>query len=331
MSNAKILCAAIAALSAASLQTSAKGKKSFDGSFRVGTYNIRCSSGDKGTQNAWKERREDFCAFVEKMNLDVIGLQEVCPDQLEYLKERFPGYSFAGCARGKDRKSGEYSPVMYRKSRFAAEEAETFWLSETPDAPGSRSWKSACPRICTSVLLVDKKTGKRFRFANTHTDHVSLPAKANGTRLILDRLCPDESSLPLILTGDFNSGEREEPAKIITARLDNAMYASATPPAGSWRTDNNWRIREPEVPATEAMAMPEVERNVVILHPNGRFDDDGALANPFFKRCGGRRIDFIYVPRNTRVLDYKTHNDMRPGKKLYPSDHFPVTATVILP
>ena len=43
------------------------------------------------------------------------------------------------------------------------------------------------------------------------------------------------------------------------------------------------------------------------------------------------RIDYIYVSDGTRVLDFATHDDRRPGTDLYPSDHFPVTATIELP
>ena len=44
----------------------------------------------------------------------------------------------------------------------------------------------------------------------------------------------------------------------------------------------------------------------------------------------GARIDYIYVSEGIRVIDYRTVNDSRPGKKLYPSDHFPVVATIEL-
>lgn len=42
----------------------------------------------------------------------------------------------------------------------------------------------------------------------------------------------------------------------------------------------------------------------------------------------GERIDYIYVSPGVRVYDYKTVAAPRPGTKLYPSDHFPVVATI---
>ncbi|MBE6395392.1 MAG: hypothetical protein E7046_00095 [Lentisphaerae bacterium] len=44
----------------------------------------------------------------------------------------------------------------------------------------------------------------------------------------------------------------------------------------------------------------------------------------------GARIDYIYVSKGVRVLDFETVNDSRPGEKLYPSDHFPAVATIEL-
>ena len=111
---------------------------------KVASYNIRLSgvkgSADRGTPNAWKERKEDLLALVKKLDLDVFGLQEVCPDQAKFLKKNLAGYEFVGEHREADRKSGEASPVCYRKSRFEALDKGTFWLSETPDTPGLKGW-----------------------------------------------------------------------------------------------------------------------------------------------------------------------------------------------
>ena len=44
----------------------------------------------------------------------------------------------------------------------------------------------------------------------------------------------------------------------------------------------------------------------------------------------GIRIDYIYVSDGVRVFDYEAVNSARPGKQLYPSDHFPVIANIVL-
>mgnify|MGYP003326922690 CR=1 FL=1 len=83
---------------------------------------------------------------------------------------------------------------------------------------------------------------------------------------------------------------------------------------------------EEEVSAVEALRYPVEVRNARKGSPDA--EKVGGL-HPYEKF--GPRIDYIYVSPGVRVLDYETVNAARPGKKLYPSDHFPVTATVLLP
>ncbi len=203
---------------------------------RVGTYNIRLSFGDMNTPNAWDSRKADLVSFVRKLDLDVFGMQEVCPDQAQYLAENLTEFAYVGDHREADRRSGEASPVCYRKSRFTALKSGTFWLSETPDVPASKSWGTACTRICSWLLLEDKKTGRRFCFANTHTDHVSEEAREKGMALIIERMKKFGSGLPIVFTGDHNCRETEKPARTVSKILRDSLYLTRTPPTGSWRT-----------------------------------------------------------------------------------------------
>ncbi len=283
---------------------------------RVGTYNIRLSRGDKGTANEWSARRADLANQIRKLQLDVLGMQEVCPDQAEYLAAQLPEFAYVGDHREADRKSGEASPVGYRKSRFNALKSGTFWLSETPEIPASKSWGTACTRICSWVLLEDKRTGRRFCFANTHTDHVSELAREKGMLLIIERMKEFGAGLPVVFTGDHNCRENEKPALAVSEILVNALYVTQTPPVGAWRTYNAWKWLDDEVPVSKALQRSIQERNAV---------------SPSARGLGfGPRIDYIYVSPGIKVLDHSTHDDTRPGTELYPSDHFPVTATLEL-
>ncbi len=277
---------------------------------RVMTYNVRYSVGDrKSKDNNWKARRDDFANLVESENPDVIGFQEVLPDQREWLEKRFPDYAFVGEGRNADRKSGEASPVAYRKKRFKATSAGTFWLSETPDVPGSKSWGAAFPRICSYLVLEDAATGKTFSFASTHTDHKSEEAREKGMLLIIKRMKEFGKGAPVVLVGDLNCLEFERPSISVRRILKDAMHISKTPPEGSWRTCTHWAWRDKETTIAEALRQSPKVRSV-------KGDD-------------AERIDYIYVSRGTEVLDYRTVSKPRPGKKLYPSDHFPSVATIV--
>lgn len=276
---------------------------------RVGSYNIRFMHGDRGTVNAWDLRREDVAQLIRKMELDAFGLQEVCPEQLAYLRGKLPEFEFVGEHREADRKSGEASPVAYRKSRFAVETSGTFWLSETPDVPGVKGWGAACPRVCSYLVLRDRSNGKRLCFANAHTDHISAEAREKGMLLVIERMKRFGAGSSIVFVGDHNCRETAAPARAVSALLNDAMRITETPPRGAWRTFNGWKWRETEPSAAAAMKMSVDERN------SGK----------------DMRIDYIYVSAGIRVLDMETVDAVRPGTRLYPSDHFPLVATIALP
>jgi endonuclease/exonuclease/phosphatase family metal-dependent hydrolase len=293
---------------------------------RVASYNIRLATGDKGTPNAWTERQDDMVNLIRRLDVDAGGLQEVRPEQMAFLRERLPEFEFVGEHRGADRVSDEASPVFYRKSRFEAERKGTFWLSETPDVPGVKGWGAACPRVCSYLVLRDKSTGRRFCFANTHTDHVSALAREKGMLLVIERMKEFGAGAPIVFTGDHNCRETEAPAVAVSKLLRNALYESETTPKGPWRTFNGWQWRDREVATVDALKLPENVRNARRGSPDADKDRNGGHK---WEDCGAR-IDYIYVSPGVRVVDYATVADPRPGKTLYPSDHFPIVATVEL-
>ena len=296
-----------------------------DATVRIASYNIRCKTREQDPANNWDERKADLAALVRSLKLDAFGLQEVRPEQATYLADALPGYANCGEFRNADRKSGEACSVYYRKDRFDCLKSGTFWLSETPDVPGKKGWGAACPRVCTWVLLKDRRTGKAFCFANTHTDHISALARKEGMLLVIRRMrefAPEGT--PVVFTGDHNCRETEEPSMAVAKLLKNALYVSETPPRGPWRTFSGWNWREKEFPATEAMKLPANVRNARKGSPDAEKSRNGGYV---WEDCGAR-IDYIYVSDGVKVHSIETRADARPGKKLYPSDHFPVVADV---
>ena len=194
-------------------------------SYKIGSYNIRLQYGDMGTPNAWNARKGELLKLIKKMDLDVCGLQEVCPEQADFITNSLPQYVMVGKHRDDGVRGGEASPVMYLKDRFDLVKSGTFWLSETPDVPGSISWGSACRRVCTWTILKDKRNGQTFCFANTHTDHISALARKEGMLLIVKKMkefAPEGT--PLVFTGDHNCLESSEPAVAVSAFLKNAIH-----------------------------------------------------------------------------------------------------------
>ena len=211
----------------------------------VMTFNIRCDVPIDG-KNVFSKRRRLIKKMIKREAPDVIGFQEVQPHIFGWLTKTFPEYAFLGVGRNADF-SGEAVPVAYRKDKFTALSFRQFWLSDTPEVPGSRYTKdqSACPRVCVIATLAVTENGKTFCFANTHLDHKGECAKEDGAKLIASEL--SKCSLPFILTGDFNAKPDEQPIRVI---LENKSIKDATASLGQsfatyheyGKINNNFKI-----------------------------------------------------------------------------------------
>ena len=130
-------------------------------------------------------------------------MQELTPNQREYLDEAL-GSAWGRIGVGRlVEDMGESMTIYYRKARFECLATDTFWLSETPHVPGSKSWDSACERNCTWGLFRDKRTGRKFRYYNTHLDHISNEARVMGMRVILTEMRRISQGETVFLTGDM--------------------------------------------------------------------------------------------------------------------------------
>src|ERR1041385_6108361 len=119
---------------------------------RVMTFNIRQMNLTDGI-NGWLFRREMFFRTVEAFDPDLFGTQEVKLLQREDLKKHFSAYDSVGVGRDDGKDAGEHSLVMYKRERFEKVREGNFWLSETPEKPGSKGWDAKLPRICSWVEL----------------------------------------------------------------------------------------------------------------------------------------------------------------------------------
>ena len=85
--------------------------------FRIMSFNIRLATPADGI-NEWKYRRADVVEYMKTMKPDAFGMQEVKPEQLEYLVAELPDYDYVGVARDDGKNKGEYCPVFYLKQRY---------------------------------------------------------------------------------------------------------------------------------------------------------------------------------------------------------------------
>jgi len=166
------------------------------------SFNIRYDNPEDGKQN-WHHRKENIIRMINFHDLDIIGMQEVLINQLNFIKEELNQYKTVGVGRNDGKKKGEFCPIFYKKDRFDAIKSGTFWLSETPEKI-SKGWDANLERIATWVILKDKTTGTKFIFINTHFDHLGKQAQIESAKLLKQESIKLAGDLPLILTGDFN-------------------------------------------------------------------------------------------------------------------------------
>ncbi|MDX2131225.1 MAG: endonuclease/exonuclease/phosphatase family protein [Planctomycetota bacterium] len=171
---------------------------------RVMSFNIRYEGANDGP-NAWPRRVALVERAIRDQDPDVLGLQEVEAAQADWLRATFPSHAFHGVGRIDAARSGEFAPIMFRAERFTALASGHFWLSETPDVPGSKGWDGACERMASWVRLLDRCTGRPVLVLNTHLDHVGVRARREGLALIRARLGALAEGAPVIVTGDFNT------------------------------------------------------------------------------------------------------------------------------
>jgi endonuclease/exonuclease/phosphatase family metal-dependent hydrolase len=174
--------------------------------FTVMSFNIRYGTAADG-ENAWEHRRDLLAATIIAQDPDILGLQEALRFQLDELGAALRGHVEIGVGRDDGVTAGEYAALLIRRERFDVDTSGTFWLSDTPETPGSMSWGNRITRICTWAILRDRTTGSRLGVFNTHLDHESQPARERGAALILDQIGRLARDVPVLILGDFNSGE----------------------------------------------------------------------------------------------------------------------------
>ncbi len=189
---------------------------------KVMSFNIRYGTANDG-ENSWQYRKENVMETIKKFNPDFLGLQEALAFQIDEILKHFPNFELIGVGRDDGKQAGEYSCILYDKTKFSADTTETFWFSDTPTIPGSKHWGNNITRICTWARFNSLITKKQFLVYNLHIDHESQPSREKSTEMLVTKIKSQKVSLPIIVTGDFNSGENNRAIKNV---LQNGLLDS---------------------------------------------------------------------------------------------------------
>lgn len=259
---------------------------------RVMSFNIRFDNPNDGP-NAWPHRKDFVASMFRFHKTDIVGTQEGLHNQLVDLDTMLPEFSWVGVGRDDGKEAGEFCAIYFRTDRFDLIEHDTFWLSESPEEPGSMSWDTAITRIVTWARLHDRQSDRTFIIFNTHYDHRGVEAREQSSRLLMNRVNELANGDPVIVMGDLNVTKEQMAYRIL--------------------------------------AEPDLHPGDVVLfdgfyHSKYGHHGPDTTWNGFREIMPNRRIDYIFVNEGFSVIQHGILADSRDG--LFPSDHLPVLAEI---
>lgn len=197
-----------------------------DRDLRVMAFNVRLPAESDGPDH-WRNRRDHFVDTLRAADADIIGTQELHKIQGDYIVERLPLYAWFGI----DRRGGrddEHMGVFFRRDRLRVVDLGNFWLSDTPQVPGSISWGHPYPRMVTWGLMERIADGRRFYLLNTHFAYrgEDVEARRRMAEAVVAHAETLPANVPVVVTGDFNATPDEPAYRILTAGLADAWTAT---------------------------------------------------------------------------------------------------------
>ncbi|WP_040197342.1 endonuclease/exonuclease/phosphatase family protein [Candidatus Soleaferrea massiliensis] len=262
-----------------------------DNQFTVVSFNVK-RDGPFTYLNKWENRKYFVANIIKSAGASIVGVQEMMPEMREDLQNLLCDYGIFGISRRKNNRS-EHSDVMVNNTQAEMRYYHTFWLSKKPEKAGSRAYYAAFPRICTVAEVYVKAIGRTVRVFNTHFDHICSSARTLGIKTILHYLkeLDDVNPMPTILMGDFNAKPGSKPLELMK------KFAARNPRLG--------------------------------LH--SVFDSYTGITNThhnFKGKMNHTIIDYIFVSNDLQVVRAVVDKSAYGGR--YPSDHFPIVATLRL-
>lgn len=270
---------------------------------RVATYNVL-----KSSDRNWPKRRTAVAETIRSQDLDVAGLQEATPITVS------PGVrQFADVARllGPDwsltdalpQETGEVRTV-YNRARLD--------LIDNGHVEVAGSTRFGVMRYVTWAVFEQKSTGKRFIFVNTHfvppKTRAAYDHRTSAARQLVDMVeSVNTGGLPVVVVGDFNSGDYRT--------ASNGVYRTIT---GAGYVD----------PLVESEALGSAEK---------RINADLKTVNSYARRpprvAWTPMVDGIFVSP-MRVAEWETVAKLDSNGRVIgtiPSDHNMIRTTVFLP
>ncbi|HZV03237.1 MAG TPA: endonuclease/exonuclease/phosphatase family protein, partial [Planctomycetota bacterium] len=186
--------------------------------FRICQYNVHFDYTDDGPTHRWVTRRDRCAELLLQCKATIACIQEDKADQVQDLKDRMPGWEFVGRGRNANG-SGERTSICFKTDTWKCLDHGDFWLSDTPDTPGSNTFGSEYCHKATWAkmeLTAHGSTGQ-VTVISTHLDDrppMDEPRRKSAVCIrnyVRDHFKKDN----IVICGDFNSAVTDESHKVM--------------------------------------------------------------------------------------------------------------------
>jgi endonuclease/exonuclease/phosphatase family metal-dependent hydrolase len=283
---------------------------------RVMTFNLRQGTA-RDDASSWQFRRVHAADIINRYVPVVFGTQEGISDQLADLQALLTRpYDRFGDPR---EPNDEHSQIFYDTSVVERLDGGTFWLSETPHVPYSLGWDSACVRIATWCRFRFLTTQQQFYAVNAHLDSSGTVARLEGAKVVwreMQKIRTRDAlpeATPLLLTGDFNTFRRSNAFQYLTNDSSGPQF------------QDSWTASGVQVGNVSCTYHKFLGPKYDTLQHDDWSDPDMDLSNGI----ATNHIDFVLARPPLPAIMTEVITEAWHGR--YPSDHYPVMATLLFP
>ncbi len=279
-------------------------------SLRVASFNMAFCR-HLADYEIWQARKDSLMNIVRDNNFDICAVQEPYAFQVKYLSKKAPEYALVDEPFGDETPEKLASrpkkfqdrftilcnmnnPIWYKRDKFELLDKGKFWYSDTPEKEftywSDKLWD--CVRHCAWAKFRHNKTKKIFYVFNTHLFVQKGDSKVSlkTTKFLRDKVNEISKGETFFIFGDFNQNEESLSLKYL-------------------------------INSKEMSLAKNVAKKSRVNKKDSYKGFDG-------KYVGTGIIDHIFVSKNVEVkyfelVEYKKSD-------VYPSDHLPIFADVII-
>jgi endonuclease/exonuclease/phosphatase family metal-dependent hydrolase len=157
--------------------------------------------------------------IITDFNPDILATQEGREKQIKSLAQLL---SLKLIESHREWMADRMYPCLYvNEEQVKVKNSGDIWLSETPQTPGSCSFKSTFPRLCTWMIATHLVNNQDYFIVNTHLDHIWEETRLEQIKVLICEIKKlNLEHLPLVLKGDFNDSPAGLVRKTILKSLD---------------------------------------------------------------------------------------------------------------